>query len=311
MQASPNQDRQRAILFVVAAVGLATCQDAVVKGVSGSLPVHEAVIFRSLAAMPMVLAWLLWKGAVFGVFPPRLLALVLLRSFILGTAYFAFVLSIATLPLATSVSIYFTMPFFVAALAGWSLGERVPPHRWIAMVVGFAGVLLMVRPGSETFEPAALLALYSALAYALGQLLGRHLSQRIEPAVIVTWQNLTYLAMAVLIGLVTPLFANYQGQDPTLSFLLRPWVWPSLQELLLLILIGIVSTFAASAFIMAYRHAEANFVAPFEYTALLWAVVLGLVFFGDFPDLYTWLGAAVVVGAGIWMVLRDKRQIAS
>ncbi len=305
--AAAEQNRLKAALFAVGSVGLASMQDAIVKGVSNDLPAYETVIFRTVASLPLLLGWLIYSGALSNLFPSRMLGLLFLRSFILCTAYFGFVLSIAALPIATSVSIYFTMPFVVAALAGWSLGERVPPYRWIAIAIGFAGVLLMVRPGSEAFQPAALFALWSAVGYAIGQMIGRHLSMRIESAVIANWQNVTYFGVAVLVGLVTPLFAQAGIEDKSLAFLLRPWVWPTAQQFFLLIIMGFLSALASAGFILAYRHGEANFVAPFEYTALLWAVANGVIFFGDFPDAYTWGGAAIVISAGIWMLWRDGK----
>lgn len=302
-----SQSRLRAALLAVGSVGLASAQDAIIKGVSHELPAYEAVIFRTLSSLPLLLAWLYMTSSLSGLFPPRMLRLLFLRSVILCTAYFGFVLSIATLPIATSVSIYFTMPFFVAAFAGWALGEHVPRYRWIAIVIGFAGVLIMVRPGSEAFQPAAFFALYSAIGYAAGQMLGRHLSLRVAPAVIANWQNATYFGLSALVGLVAPLFAGFAIDDPSMTFLLRPWVWPDLQQFGLLVVVGILSALATGGFILAYRQAETNFVAPFEYTALLWAVINGAVFFGDFPDSYTWIGSGIVVSAGIWMLWKDSR----
>lgn len=305
--ASVVQNRLKAALFAVGSVGLASAQDAIVKGVSHDLPAYEAVIFRTVASLPLLFGWLLWSGAASNLFPARMLPLLFLRSIILCTAYFGFVLSIAALPIATSVSIYFTMPFVVAALAGWTLGEKVLPYRWFAITIGFAGVLIMVRPGSDAFQPAAIYALWSAVGYAIGQMIGRHLSLRVESAVIANWQNVTYFAVACLIGLIAPAFSGMAIEDKSLAFLLRPWVWPDAQQFVLLIIMGVLSALASAGFILAYRNAEANFVAPFEYTALLWAVTNGVLFFGDFPDSYTWLGAAIVVSAGIWMLWRDRQ----
>jgi drug/metabolite transporter (DMT)-like permease len=289
---------------------LASAQDAIVKGVSHDLPAYEAVIFRGVVSTPILLGWLFFKGGT-SQFWPQHAGLVALRALILCSAYFAFVLSIATLPIATSVSIYFTMPFFVAALAGRGLGEKVKPHRWIAISIAFIGMLIMVHPGSSAFQPAALLALYSAFGYSIGQMIGRHLSLRMEPAVIANWQNFAYLAVATLIGLLVPFAQSAAVSNPSLAFLLRAWSWPTTEQTLLLLTMGALSAVASLMFIQAYRLAEANFVAPFEYTALLWAVSYGAIFFGDFPDATSWIGAAVVVSAGLWMLWRDQKAHAS
>lgn len=304
MAAAFLNNRAKAAGYALAAVGVASSQDAVVKLLSGDISVSQAVFFRGLVAIAVLLPWIWYKGLTF---TPHNLGLVLIRGLILCAAYFCFVLSIAALPIATSVSIYFTMPFFVAALAGWSLGEKVKAYRWIAITAGFAGVLIMVRPGSEAFEPAALLALMSALGYAVGQLFSRHVSQTTSPLVITNWQSIIYTGVAMVLGAAAPLFADQIGDSKVLGFLLRPWIWPDAKQMALLTLTGVLAAFGSLFFVQAYRHAEANFVAPFEYTSLLWAIASGLLFFGDFPDGYTWIGAAIVVGSGLWMLWRDRQ----
>jgi drug/metabolite transporter (DMT)-like permease len=154
MTAAHRDNRLLAIGCILAAVGFAATQDAVVKSMSGSYSAYETVMFRCVGSMP-ILAALLRRTGGFPSLATPLLGRVLLRSIILCTAYFAFVLSIAAMPIANSVAIYFTMPFFVAGLAGPLLGERVRIHRWLAIIAGFIGVIIMVRPGAGVFEPAA------------------------------------------------------------------------------------------------------------------------------------------------------------
>ncbi|MCA0432382.1 MAG: DMT family transporter [Proteobacteria bacterium] len=299
-----EQNRLKAALLAMLAVGLSCIQDALVKGVSGELPAYEAVVVRTLTSLPMLYGYLWLRERQTKIWPENI-GLILARSFILCGGYFCFVLSLAALPIATSVSIYFTMPFFVAALAGWALGERVKAYRWAAITAGFIGVLIMVRPGADTFEPAAILALASAFLYALGQMMGRKASQSSSPAIIATWQTIIYLAVGLGIGLLAPLFAGMAGDSKVLNFLLRPWVMPDLTQFFILLGMGVLGTLGSVIFVAAYKIAEANFVAPFEYTALLWAVINGIIFFGDFPDLYTMTGAAIVILAGLWMLRRD------
>jgi drug/metabolite transporter (DMT)-like permease len=291
---------------VLGGVGLASAQDAVVKYMSSGYPAYETLLFRCIATMP-VIAFILWReGKGWSIMTP-LLPLVLLRGLILASAYLSFVLSLAAMPIANAVAIYFTMPFFVAGLAGPLLGERVRPHRWAAIVAGFIGVLIMVRPGGGVFEPAALLALFSALGYAVGQMLGRPLSQKVPPIIIATWQNFVYASLALGVGLLFNLIDFGPFTHPSLIFLSRPWVWPGPFDAALLLGHGVLAACAMLLFINAYRLAETNFVAPFEYSAMIWAVGFGLILFGDFPDLYTWIGAAIVVAAGILMILRDRK----
>lgn len=304
MSAAFPNERRKAAFYAVAAVATASSQDAIVKMLSGSFPASQTVFFRAIVAALILLPWLYAQRRSFSIWPANA-RLVLLRGFILCGAYFCFVLSIAALPIATSVSIYFTMPFFVAAFAGHALGEKVKSHRWIAISAGFVGVLLMVRPGAEAFDPAALLALASAFGYAMGQLLSRHVSQTASPVVVTFWQSFIYGVVALVLTGVAPLFEVSADSGKVAAFLLRSWVMPDGQSLLLLGATGVLATIGSLFFVQAYRHAEANFVAPFEYSSLLWAVTYGLLFFGDFPDSYTLAGAAVVIAAGVWMLRRD------
>jgi drug/metabolite transporter (DMT)-like permease len=300
-----TDNRALAMACVITAVGLASSQDAVVKYMSSGYPAYETLLFRCVGSLP-VIAFILWKdGRGWSIATP-LWRRVCLRGAILAAAYLCFVMAIAAIPIANAVAIYFTMPFFVAGLAGPLLHERVRLHRWLAIIAGFVGVLIMVRPGAGVFEPASLLALGSALGYAVGQMLGRPLSQKVPPIVIATWQNFIYAGMALAIGIFFNTFDAWHFTHPSLVFLSRPPMWPSAFDATLLFGHGIFAACAMILFINAYRLAETNFVAPFEYSAMIWAVFYGIVLFGDFPDVFTWLGAAIVVVAGILMILRDR-----
>lgn len=300
-----SDNRALATLCVLAGIGLASAQDAVVKYMSSGYPASETLLFRCIGSVP-VLAFMLWREGNWSLATP-LWPRVLLRSLILAVAYLTFVLAIAAMPIANAVAIYFTMPFFVAGLAGPLLGERVRFHRWMAIIAGFIGVMIMVRPGVGVFEPAALLALMSAMGYAVGQMLGRPLSQKVAPIVIATWQNFVYAGMAIVLLILFSLGDFGSFSHPSLVFLSRPWVWPGAFDAALLLGHGVLAGCAMILFINAYRLAETNFVAPFEYSAMIWAVGYGLLLFGDFPDLYTWIGGGVVIVAGIAMILRDRQ----
>ena len=298
-------NKARAAVLILAAIGLASTQDAIVKAMSGTYPVYETMIIRGVTSSPILAVWLARSHGLQALITP-LWPRVLLRALILCSAYLAFILSIAAMPIANMIAIYFTMPFFVAGLAGPFLGEHVPLYRWIAIIAGFVGVIVMVRPGVAAFEPASLLALYSAFGYAVGQMMGRHLAQRVEPLVIANWQNAVYFIVAAIIGIVAQATGFAGESHKSLAFLTRPFVWPTLQDFLLLSTVGVLAAFAMMSFISAYKLAESNFVAPFEYSGMVWAVLYGLLFFNDFPDLWTWGGMAIVAGAGLFMLAMDR-----
>ncbi len=306
MTAAHRDNRLFALSFVLAAVGVASTQDAITKSMSGDYSAYETVVFRCIGSFLPLLALLLPKIGLRALATP-LWRTVLLRSVILCTAYFGFVLAIASMPIANAVAIYFTMPFFVAGLAGPMLGERVRLHRWLAIIAAFIGVLIMVRPGASTFEPAAFFALYSAFGYAIGQMIGRPLAQKVSPVVIATWQNIIYLLAALVLLVVFNTFDFSDVTHKSLVFLSRPWVTPSLADGLVLTANGMLAAGGMLLFVSAYKYGESNFVAPFEYSAMFWALLYGIVVFGDFPDAYTGIGAAVVIAAGLLMIWRDRR----
>lgn len=302
----PKDNRLFAIFCVLTGVGLASMQDAIVKTMSSGYPAYETLLFRCFASLP-VLAFFMWREGKGWSLATHMWRLILLRGIILGVAYMGFVLAIAAMPIANAVAIYFTMPFFVAGLAGPLLGERVRPHRWLAIIAGFIGVLIIVRPGLGVFEPAAFLALISAIGYAVGQMIGRPISQQVPPIVIAVWQNFIYMALGLTLALVFNVFDFGPFDHPSMVFLSRPFAIPTLFDGLLLIAHGVFAALAMLLFVNAYKHAETNFVAPFEYSAMIWAVLFGLLLFNDFPDGPTWIGAAIVVAAGILMIYRDRQ----
>jgi drug/metabolite transporter (DMT)-like permease len=308
---APHADnRTRAALLALFAVAVASVQDAIVKHVSGSYPVTETIVIRCLVSSPLLAIMLRRRFDWAALKTPHLPA-ILARSLILCSAYFAFVLSLAAMPMANAVAIYFTMPFFVAGLSAPVLRERVPIYRWVAIVVGFAGVLLTAKPGAKSFEPASLLSLYSALGYAVGQMMGRKLSRTVDPLVISNWQNAVYLTVSIAVAAVIQALGLHGDTHKSLAFLTRPPVWPAWQDAAALGLLGVLAAFAMVSFVRAYQAAPANFVAPFEYSAMIWAVGFGAFMFGDMPDGVTRLGIAIVVLAGLFMLYMDQRRLKS
>ena len=302
---APINHRLTGLLCVCAAVAMSSSFDALTKWLSGSYPIHEVMAVRCTISLPILLALVTYEAGIGGLAPLRL-PFICLRGLVLASGNLGFYLAIATIPLADAVSIYFTMPFFVAAIAAPMLGEQVRPYRWFAIIAGFIGVIIMSRPGRGVFEPAALFALWAAFAYAVGQTMARPLAGIASTTVVAFYQNLVYLLVALLLSAIFGTGAFADAHHPSLRFLTMGWVTPRPFDLALLIAFGLISVAVMVLFTHAYKVAEVNFVAPFEYTALFWAVVWGSLLFGDFPDIWGWFGAAVVIGAGLFMVHRDR-----
>ena len=307
---SPPGERQDnaplAVLSVCGGVAMAASLDAAVKWLSGEYPVHQILVLRCLVAAPLlfVLAGMR-AGELFGLHPRW--PIILLRGLIMCSAYIAFAMAIAAMPIADAVAIYFTLPLFVAALAGPMLGEKVGLERWLAILAGFVGVLIMIRPGAGVFEPAALLALYAAFGYGTGQMLTRWLGLGMRGQVLAFQQNAVYLVVGATLSLIFG-FGQFTAEiHPSLDFMLRGWSTPPPGDLALILSLGILTGLAMVLYTQAYRLTEANLVAPFEYTAMIWATVYGLVLFGDFPDWMTGAGAALVIGAGLYMLGAVRR----
>ena len=209
-----------AVMALCAAVALASSIDAIVKFLSGGYPVHQLMMVRAGAALPLLAIFVLWREGTLSV-PRAQWKLVALRGLIMASAYLGFSMAVATLPLASGVAIYFTMPLFVAALAGPVLGELVPVYRWVLIAAGFTGVLVMIRPGSTVFEPAALLALYSAFGYGCSQMITRSLTGHVPSAILAFWGNAFYLVIAIVLAVVFSGFGT-SGRPASLHCLPDP-----------------------------------------------------------------------------------------
>ncbi|MFO1172072.1 MAG: DMT family transporter [Hyphomicrobiaceae bacterium] len=314
--AGHRDNRLLAAFLVCAACFCATSQDSLMKYLSGGYPFHQLLTIRSLAAIPIILSIVASTSGLKSI-PTRYLGLVLLRGAILFVGFMSFSLAFAAMPLADVVTIYFTMPFIVAALSAPALGERVGWVRWLAIGAGFLGVVIMLQKDADLSDPStlvdgftkpsALLALLSATCYGIGQLFSRFLSRHVPPPVSSFYQNFIYLGVSLSMAIWFALFP-VEAADKSFAFLTRPWLMPPSADLPLIAGIAVLGSLAMPLFSTAYKYGEASFVAPFEYSAMFWAVLYGLILFADVPTLTTWIGSAIVIGAGLFMLAVDRRR---
>lgn len=286
----PRALRRRAVLFILAAGLLFAAAAACVKALEGAVPLIQLVFFRSLLALPVLLPLLLRAGGWRALATRHPFGHAWRTIFGLAGMLAAFH-GYETLPLATVTALGFTMPLFLTLLAMPLLGERVGWARGLAVLAGFGGVLLMVRPfagGALPLGPT-LVVLGGALAWALAMVSIRRLGEAGESGVtIVLWFAIGSSAV-------------------TLAGSLPLWVWPSAAQWPLLLGIGVLSALAQLFMTEAYRAGETTLVAPFEYSAILWTTLLGVLIWTEAPDAWDALGILALVGSGLFIWHREFR----
>jgi drug/metabolite transporter (DMT)-like permease len=305
--------RTRGILCIIGAAFFLTANDSIIKWLSPTYPLHEIVLVRAVTALTITLLLVQLEGG-FRILRTRRPALHLLRGLLIVVANMAFFLGLASLPLAEATALFFVAPLFITALSVFVLGEPVGPRRWLAVAAGLLGVVVMLRPGLEAVRFAAFLPLVAALAYASMQMLTRRLGVTDKASTLAFYVQLTFVVVAASIGLAIGDGRFGGGENATLEFFFRAWLWPTRADALLMVLCG--SLIAVGGYLMsqAYRTAEAAVVAPFEYSAMPLAVFWGFQLWGQWPDPHTFLGIALIVGGGLFVFYREsvhKRLVAA
>jgi drug/metabolite transporter (DMT)-like permease len=299
-------DSVRGIASLCLGVAVFSIQDLIIKLISGDYPVHQALVLRSITAFPVLFALVALDGGL------RTLAtsgwkVLLLRGAIMFTAYTSYYLGLAALPMATCVALYFTAPLFITLLSVMFLGERVDIQRWIALLLGFIGVLIVVRPGTDAFDWAMLLPVYAGFSYGLSMVMARWLGSRETAAVMATYGNAMFLLGALALAAVFGSGEYASEAHKSLGFLVRGWSTPPLTDFLLMATCGLVAATGLVLLTQAYRVAEASVVAPFEYTGMVWSVILGFLFWNELPDAQGWAGITIIIGAGLYILHREQQ----
>lgn len=281
---SAAPDNLRGSAFMLAALLAFTVMSAAIKGIGEGLPLPQTLVIRQVIMTTLLLPLFLPDMA--GMLETKHLGLQFLRGmFSLGSMLCGFT-ALVHVPLADATALSFSQVLFVTLAAVLVLKESVGRRRWIATIVGFGGVLLMLRPGAQALDPYALLALAGAGFSAGITITVRMLAQREKTQTILLYQAIVLMAALL---------------PPTIQW----WEAPTAREWLLLLLIGTFGTAGQFLITKAYQVGEAAALAPLDFVRLLLSVAIGFYIFAELPDLTTFLGGAVVVGATIYTVRRN------
>lgn len=277
----------RGILLMVAAIGIFVTMDTIAKYLAQWYPVPGLIWARYVINLAMLLAWFAARGELRRIRTARP-GIQIARGLLLASATFFYFSALRVMPIADAAGISFVLPLFVAVLAVPMLGEQLDLPRAIAILVGMVGALMIVRPGSSVFTASSLLPVAMAVCNALYQILTRKVAGLEHP--------LTSLVWGAIVGAL--LFSA-----------VAPFAWETPQTAFHWALLGVIGLFASIGhylLIRAYDYANATLLAPYTYTAMVWAIALGFAVFGHLPDAWSVGGMAVIVAAGMFLAGRQR-----
>jgi len=277
-----------AIATICAGVAFLVANDAFAKLLTDRYAPIQIVFLRNLIAVPLITAVIL---ATFGTAKLRTqhLRLHAFRGAVMGLGAWLYFTALIYLPLAEATALVFSAPIFITALSVPLLGEHVGWRRWGAVLLGFVGVLVIVRPGSAAFQLAALLPVGTALCYALFMITARWIDR--------SERLVTMMLFAMLFPMI------YAA-----PFAVANWTPVQASDIALFVGLAVCGSLGLALIGQAFRMAPAAIVAPFDYTALIWATGLGWLIWGEVPMTWTILGAAIIVTSGIIIILREARK---
>lgn len=276
-----------------------------IKFLSGGYALHQVVLIRSIIGMVFLFLILVPFEGGFRNLKTKRLGIHIFRGLCVVFANMTFFLGLAAMPLADAVAIFFISPLVITVFSVIFLRETVGPRRWAAVGVGLLGVIIMMRPGSESFQVAAFLPLAAAFGYAALHILTRKIGMTETATTMAFYIQLTFIMVSGLMGLAIGDGRFAGSSDPSLDFLLRAWIWPDFSDVWVFLVVGIGSTFGGYLISQAYRVAEAGLVAPFEYIAMPMAIFWGVIVFDEWPDLVAWIGISFIIGGGLYTFWRE------
>lgn len=293
------------VLLALGGAAVFSINDMAIKFLSGDYPLHQVILVRGLVGMTFLLGLIAATGGNFRQLRTRRVGRHLLRMTVVLISNMTYFLGLAALPLADAVALAFVAPVLITLLSIVLLGEKVGPHRLAAVAVGLAGTVVLMRPGSGAVQVAGVLVLVSALCYALSQLLARSMRETESAFTLNFYLQLGFLVTSALVGLAIGDGRLAGSSDPSLQFLLRPWIWPPVADWPWFLATGVAVGIGGLMMAQAYRTLEAAVVAPFEYAAIPMAILWGAVVFGTLPDRVGLIGMAMIVAAGLYTLWRE------
>jgi len=294
----------QAVAIIAAGKFLFAIQDVIIKEMSGGYPVHQILAIRGLAAIPILLLLIHLRGGL-GILRRHSPTPHLLRGTLMLIAFMCFYVALAGTSLTAATALFFTAPFFITLLSIPLLGERVGLRRFASIAIGFIGVLIVLRPNTDSFSYFDLLPILAAFFYAICQLMVRVAKMTEPPALMSLYASIVFVVLGSLSGIGLSFFEAVPEAKANTQFLLRSWSVPDTFDMMLLGLTGLTSALGFMCSSNAYQREKASSIAPFEYVMIVWVTLLSYLIWAELPDAMTLLGIALIVGSGIYVLHRE------
>jgi len=293
------------ILLTVLALSLG---DALIKQTSTSFILWQIFVLRSVIAIPVLLAVIRYRDASMSLIP-RVIGWTSLRSLMLTFMWVAYYASLPHLELSIAAAAYYTLPIFITLFSALLTGEKVKRIGWIAIFLGFVGVLLILKPAAGDFNFYALLPLISAILFALAMILTRTKCRDENPLILSFALNISFIVVGLAASLLILPIEEAGPGAPARSFLIGPWIPMGMNEWMAMTLLATSILVGSIGAAIAYQTGPSSIVATFDFAYVGFASIWGLIFFGEVPDVVALIGMTMIVGAGILSVRRRQLSV--
>jgi drug/metabolite transporter (DMT)-like permease len=278
-------DPVKGLLYMVMATIVLACMHGMVRYLGGDLHPFVIAFYRNLFGLIAILPLVLRAGlSGLRTHHPRLMVLRSLSGIVAMLTWFY---GLTKVPTAEATALSFTAAIFTALVAYILLGEKMKWHRWLAILGGFVGVIVVLQPNTENYNPYMLLILVSCVFWGLSVSLVKLLTRTDSTISIVAWMSILLTIMSL---------------PPALLY----WQWPDLDQFLLLGVMGVLATLGHLGMTQALSLADTTAVMSIDFVRLIWAALIGIIFFGDSFDIYTWIGAAIIFSSGLYIIFRES-----
>ena len=302
-----KNNNPKGIILILLGMMIFSVQDSIMKYIYNFVSLYEVYLIRTLVSFVVILLFLkIAKKPI--IFKTQYPLLTYCRVILFFFGFSSFYISLTVMPLVTATALFFVTPFLITIFAKFFLKEQIGPRRWLAVIIGFAGVYIILNPNFSNFDYLSLTPIFCAFCYSLSMIIIKKTSEKDS----VYTQTFTFYIGAIIISLIFYFIigdGQYNTTDhPAFQFIFREWFTSLETSMLIMIATGLTASVAFLLLFTAYRIASPAVISPFEYSIIIWSSLSGWFFFNEIPDLKTIIGIFLIVCGGIYIFFREKAQ---